>query len=71
MTTKVTAMKAILKSDRRVVLEVELLCQWVYITERRTESTYSDKEGNVYRDYEIEIVEYQGGSKSNWRDCGW
>ena len=61
MTTKVTAMKAILKSDRTVVLDVELLCQWVYITERRTEFTYSDKEGKVYRDNEIEIVEYQGG----------
>ena len=61
MTIRVTAMKAILKSDRRVVLDVEPLCQWVYITERRTESTYSDKEGKIYRDYEIEIVEYQGG----------
>ena len=60
MTIRVTAMKAILKSDRRVVLDVEPLCQWVYITERRTESTYSDKEGNIYRDSEIELVEYQG-----------
>ena len=38
-------MKAILKSDRRVVLDVEPLCQWHYLTEHRTEYTYSDKEG--------------------------
>lgn len=54
-------MKAILKSDRRVVLDVEPLCQWHYLTEHRTEYTYSDKEGKVYRDNEIELIEYQGG----------
>lgn len=60
MTTKVTAMKAILKSDRRVVLDVELLYQWHYLTEHRTEQTYVDKDGLVYTDSEIELVEYQG-----------
>lgn len=55
------AMKAILKSDRKTILDVEPLCQWFYLTEHRTEYTYSDKEGKVYRDNEIELVEYQGG----------
>ena len=54
-------MKAILKSDRKTILDVEPLCQWFYLTEGRTEYTYSDKEGKVYRDDEIELVEYQGG----------
>ena len=61
MTTKVTAMKAILKSDRRVVLDVELHYQWYYLSEHRIEQTYVDKDGLVYTDSEIELVEYQGG----------
>ena len=54
-------MKAILKSDRRVVLDVEPHYQWYYLTEHRTEYTYRDAEGKVYRDNEIELIEYQGG----------
>ena len=53
-------MKAILKSDRNVILDVELHYQWYYITERRTESTYVDKDGVIYTDNEIELLEYQG-----------
>ena len=54
-------MKAMLKSDRRVVLDVELHYQWYYMTERRTERTYVDKDGVIYRDDELELIEYQGG----------
>ena len=61
MTIRVTAMKAILKSDRRVVLEVEPHYQWYYLTERRTEYSYIDEKGVIYSGDDIELVEYQGG----------
>lgn len=57
-------MKAILKSDRKIILDVELHYQWyylTYLTEHRTEYTYRDAEGVIYRDNEIELIEYQGG----------
>lgn len=53
-------MKAILKSDRRVVLEVEPHYQWHYLTERRTEYSYIDEKGVIYSGDDIELVEYQG-----------
>lgn len=54
-------MKAILKSDRKVIIDVELHVRWHYLAEHRTECSYRDKEGNIYSDEEIEILEYQGG----------
>lgn len=54
-------MKAILKSDRKIILDVELHMQWYYLSEHRTESTYVDKEGVTYTDDDIELIEYQGG----------
>ena len=54
-------MKAILKSNRNVILDVELHYEWYYITERRTERTFVDKAGVIYTDNEIELLEYQGG----------
>ena len=53
-------MKAILKSNRNVILDVELHYEWYYITERRTERTFVDKAGVIYTDNEIELLEYQG-----------
>ncbi len=53
-------MKAILKSNRKVIMDVEPHYQWYYITERRTERTYVDKDGVIYTDKEIELIDYQG-----------
>ena len=54
-------MKVILKANRKVILDVELCERWYYLTERKTECLYKDKEGNTYTDDEIEIKEYYGG----------
>ncbi|MBO7322575.1 MAG: hypothetical protein J6U51_03205 [Bacteroidales bacterium] len=54
-------MKAILKSNRKVIVDVEPLVKWLYLNERKTECSYSDKDGNIYYDYELEFIEYYGG----------
>ena len=54
-------MKAILKRDRKVIVDVEPLVKWHYLNERKTVCSYGDKDGNIYYDYELEIIEYYGG----------
>ena len=54
-------MKAILKSNRKVIVDVKPLIKWHYLNERKTECSYSDKDGNIYYDYELEFIEYYGG----------
>lgn len=49
-------MKAILKSNRKVIIDV---APWVIL---RGEKCYKDvKTGKVYLNSELEFVEYQGG----------
>lgn len=54
-------MKAILKNNRKVVMDVELWEKWYNLTEHTTECMYKDKNGNTYHDYELEFIEYYGG----------
>lgn len=54
-------MKAILKSNRKVIVDVELWEKWYSLTEHTTECMYKDKNGNKYHDYELEFIEYYGG----------
>lgn len=54
-------MKAILKSDRSVIVDVMPLAKWYYLNKHKTECTYSDKDGNIYHEDELEFVEYYGG----------
>lgn len=58
---KMQDMKAILKRDRKVTVDVELWEKWYSLTEHTTECMYKDKNGNTYHDYELEIIEYYGG----------
>ena len=54
-------MKAILKSNRKVILDVELYAKWVYLKEGKAECKYKDKDRNVYHEDELDFVEYYGG----------
>lgn len=48
-------MKAILKSDRRIVVEVKCIGRTSKVT------FYMDKDGKLYIDEQLEFIEYQGG----------
>ena len=54
-------MKAYLKSDRKVIVDVELWERWYSLTDHKTECMYKDKNGNTYHEEELDFVEYYGG----------
>lgn len=49
-------MKAYLKSNRKVIVDVVLLEEWYNL-----EFMYKDKNGNTYHEDELEFKEYYGG----------
>ena len=50
-------MEAILRSNRKVIVDVELLVKWHYLNERKTECSYRDKDGNIYCEDELDFEE--------------
>lgn len=54
-------MKAYLKTNRKVIVDVVPLAKWHYLNERKTECSYRDKDGNIYHEDELDFVEYYGG----------
>lgn len=51
-------MKAILRNNRKVIVDVEPIC---YFKDEMEYDAYKDKGGNIYFEDEIELKEYYGG----------
>ena len=51
-------MKAILKSNRKVIVDVIPIC---YYKNEIEYDAYKDKDGNIYFEDELDCVEYYGG----------
>ena len=50
-------MKAILKSDRKVIIDV----RYMFTDYTMNVDVYQDKNGELYSEHELEMLEYQGG----------
>jgi hypothetical protein len=54
-------MKAILKSNRKVILDIEWDKTAEDMLDRVLDGIYRDKNGNTYHAEELEFIEYYGG----------
>ena len=59
--SKMQSMKARLKSNRKVIVDVEWDKTAEDLLDRVLDGIYRDKNGNIYHVEELEFIEYYGG----------